>query len=155
MEQEINKLNKKYQYIKDNKDRFYDPTKTYKLRESLCNKTELMFYNIIRLKLHINYVIFPQINLQSIIDTNTYFRNNELYRNIDFCIFKKDTLKPVLAIELNGNAHNDLVIKKRDLSIRQILKCVDLPLLTIKNNNVTFENFDNIYNDIEKIILKN
>ena len=78
------------------------------------------------------YIIIPQINLQSIINTNGLNRNDELFRNIDFGIFVKKTFYPILMIELNGEQHNtNGYYKERDISVSNILKQVRIPLLNI------------------------
>ncbi|MBO5884368.1 MAG: DUF2726 domain-containing protein [Clostridia bacterium] len=118
--------------IKGNEYKFYDETKEYYLKEHELNEFEFRYFNIIRKNLNSKYIIIPQVNLQTIIETNSNKRNDELFRNVDFIIFKAKEYKPTLVIELNGQQHytNPYWIE-RDKSIHQILNRVKLPILTI------------------------
>ena len=117
---------------KGNEYKFYDESKEYFLKEQELNEFEFRYFNIIRKKISSKYIIIPQVNLQTIIETNTNKRNDELFRNVDFIIFKAKEYKPSLVIELNGQQHytNPYWIE-RDKSITAILNKVKLPLLTI------------------------
>lgn len=147
----------KWQFDKDKiitklfKNSYYNPSKNYSLKENLLTKYEKILYEILLRKLEPKYIAFPQINLQTIIQTDTFHRNDELYRNLDFCIFEKETLKPILAIELNDVSHETKEFKKkRDDSVKNILQKARLPLLTIKNDDLYKMTTVEIYNMIEK-----
>ncbi len=115
-----------------NEYKFYDKTKVYTLKKDLLNEYEMRFLNIMKKTLKSKFLIIPQVNLQTIIQTNTYTRNDELFRNIDFIIFIAKQFIPILAIELNGRQHyTNEYWKERDNSVKQILRDVNLPLLTI------------------------
>ena len=117
---------------KGNEYKFYDETKSYKLKNNLLNKHEMEFFNIVRSFLNSKYVIIPQVNLQTIVETNTNTRNDELFRNIDFIVYHTEQYIPFLAIELNGRQHyTNEYWKERDKSVRAILNDIELPLLTI------------------------
>ena len=125
-------------------NKFFDPKKNYSTRE-LCTKNEKILFDLITFKLNNKYIILPQVNLQTIIQTDSMKRNDELYRNIDFCIFEKTTLKPVLAIELNGDDHYKYYKIKRDESVKKILFKAGLPLLTLKNDELYQKTVDEIF----------
>lgn len=115
-----------------NEYKFYDPDKKYTLKQKLLNKYEMFFFNVVRKKLNHRYVIIPQVNLQSIVETDTITRNDELFRNIDFMIYHTDKFVPFLAIEINGKQHyTNEYWKERDRSVKNILSDIGLPLLTI------------------------
>ena len=117
---------------KGNEYKFYDENKKYFLKENLLNEYEMKFFNIVRETLKSKYVIVPQVNLQTIIETDSNKRNDELFRNVDFIIYYEKEYKPLLAIELNGKQHKtNEYWKERDKSVQQILNSVGLPLLTI------------------------
>ncbi|MBP3581593.1 MAG: DUF2726 domain-containing protein [Clostridia bacterium] len=117
---------------KGNEYKFYDETKNYSLKQDLLNEYEMEFFNIVRSFLNPKYVIIPQVNLQTIVSTDTNTRNDELFRNIDFIIFHTENYVPFLAIELNGQQHyTNEYWKERDKSVKSILKDIELPLLTI------------------------
>ena len=118
--------------LKDLEYRFYDKNKKYMLKTHYLNEFEMKYYTIIRKRLNYKYVIVPQVNLQTIIDTDSNKRNDELFRNVDFVIYYAKTFIPFLVIELNGKQHyNNEYTIERDKSIKNILNDVKLPLLTI------------------------
>jgi len=117
---------------KGNEYKFYDETKTYTLKTTFLNKYELDFYNIVRHSLKSKFTIIPQVNLQTIVSTDTNTRNDELFRQLDFVIYYAEIFVPFLAIELNGQQHyTNEYWKERDKSVKSILDKIGLPLLTI------------------------
>ena len=138
---------------KGNEYKFYDETKNYTLKKELLNSYEMRFFNIVRNTLKSKYVIIPQVNLQTIIDTNTNTRNDELYRNIDFMVFYANKYIPFLAIELNGQQHySNPYWVERDKSVKQILEKVQLPLLTIDIKTLKTKADNDIYQLMKKVI---
>lgn len=117
---------------KGNEYKFYDENKQYILKNEIMNEFEMRFYNIVKKSISKKYSIIPQVNLQTIIATNTNKRNDELYRNVDFALFYSKKFIPFLIIELNGQQHytNEYYVE-RDKSVKKILEKVQLPLLTI------------------------
>lgn len=140
--------------IKGNEYKFYDKTKRYSVKDNVLNNTEKRFYEYVKKNLKKKYTITPQVNLQTIIDTDTNTRNDELYRNIDFCIFRTKGYVPLLAIELNGRQHySDTFWIERDKSIQKILESANLKLITIKNEELRIDKrlIRKIYNKIKHI----
>lgn len=139
--------------VKGNEYKFYDKTKKYTLKQDLLNEFEMRFFNIVRSTLKSKYVIVPQVNLQTIIETNTNTRNDELYRNLDFVVFYAKKYKPFLAIELNGQQHySNEYWKERDKSVQAILNDCKLPLLTIDIKVLKKKQNKEIYNLMKKVI---
>lgn len=138
---------------KNNKYKFYDENKKYYLKENILNDHEMRFFDIIRSTIKSKYLIQPQINLQSIIETDSNKRNDELFRNIDFALFYAEEYKPFLMIELNGKQHyNNEYWKERDKSIKAILNDVKIPLLTIDIQDLKEMEDNQIYNLMKKVI---
>ena len=136
--------NDKKQWVKRERTKeelnFYDPEKKYYIKIPVLNRKEEEFFEYTRKYLDKNFIITPQVNLQTIIETDTRTRNNELFRSLDFVIFNKEYYIPMLAIELNGKHHYTKEYwKKRDNSIKEILKSCELELIEIN-----MEEFDKI-----------
>ena len=118
-------------------DRFYNPNKIYIRKNPVLSIYEKKFFHIMRKKLYPNFIITPQVNLQSIIETNTNTRNNELFRNVDFGIFDTEMYNPILLIEINGKQHNNKEYWiKRDNSVKEILEKANIMLYTINNEDL-------------------
>ncbi len=103
----------------------------YKLKNSLMTKTEKDFYLAIYQALPDNYILQPQVNLATIIKKidNKPFQN-ELFRNIDFCIFDFD-FKPIALIEINDKTHSTQRSRQaRDYKVKEICLKANIPLIT-------------------------
>lgn len=98
----------------------YKRTKYYS-KKFIMTKTEEKFYNMFIDIVGNDYLVWPQINLATIIKKNGDFKyQNELYRNIDFGIFSKDKHELLLLIEINDETHNNSHRRKRDITVDQI-----------------------------------
>ena len=139
---------------KGNEYKFYDKNKHYYLKENLMNEWEMRFFDIVRNNLKRKYTIVPQVNMQSLIDTDTNTRNDELYRNLDFVFYYDKEFTPFLVVELNGQQHyTNEYWKERDKSVKTILNEVQLPLLTIDIKDIKNLTDEEIWNIINKVIL--
>lgn len=115
---------------------------TYKKKKYFMTKNEYELFNKLKLATQERQLIVqPQVNLATVIEkVGEYKYQNELYRNLDFCIFNKSYC-PILAIELNDETHKQADRAKRDYKVREILKTAGLPLLTLytdKTNEVDY-----------------
>ena len=101
--------------------------------KQLMSKYEKNFYEILSKNFAQDYIIMPQVNLASIIEKIKDFPTqyqNELYRNIDFGIFDKNSMKPLLLIEINDKTHNQPDRIKRDLKVKEICNQANIKLIT-------------------------
>ncbi len=120
--------------------RMFDENKEY-VAKALINYRENKVYKAVKNHLDDLYEVFPQVNLQSFIDTpNNKKRNDELFRNLDLVVFSKHSFRPIVAIEINDERHyyNNYTIR-RDESVANILERVHVPLSTINNDEVDEE----------------
>jgi hypothetical protein len=102
----------------------------YELKESLITETEKSYFTAIKNLLPAGYFLQPQVNLASIICRTDNFKfQNELYRNIDACVFDK-AYKPVILIEINDDTHKTSDRKERDQKVKSICEEAGIPLIT-------------------------
>lgn len=102
----------------------------YTAKESLMTATEIKYYEILTSILGNDYLLFPQINLASIVDKQSDNNSKtDLFRNIDFGVFDYN-FKPILLIEINDNTHFRKDRIERDKKVATILKKAKLPLVT-------------------------
>lgn len=102
----------------------------YEVKESLLSATEIEYYRVLDSLLGGNYLIYPQINLATVIDKKRPkgFRT-ELFRNADFGVFDFN-FRPLLLIEINDNSHLRKDRAERDESVNEICKNAKLPIVT-------------------------
>lgn len=106
--------------------------KTYSSK-SLLTDYEKYFYNIFKNNFSDIYLIIPQTNLATFIIKQKDFSKqyqNELYRNIDFGFFDKETLTPLLLIEINDNTHSTKDRIYRDKRVKEICTEAEINLIT-------------------------
>ena len=97
----------------------------------MISNYEKYFYDILEQNFGYEYKVQTQVNLASIITKiDNYKYQNELYRNIDFGIFDKNTLKPLLLIEINDSTHKNSKRYKRDMKVREIISEAKIKLIT-------------------------
>ena len=111
----------------------------YTKRASLLTPAELQFYRyILRRSIEPRHMIFAMVRLSDLVDLTTepvgatYSRGEAWAMHLDFVICDRNTLEPLLAIELDDSSH-----QRRDHEIRDAIKnrvCADahLPLLRVK-----------------------
>ncbi len=100
----------------------------------LLTPTEVKFYEAIKQATPPSYIVYPQINLASIINrTDEHTYQNELYRNIDFAIFNENYF-PIVLLEINDKSHNEPARRARDIKVKEILLQANLPLVTLWTN---------------------
>ncbi len=102
----------------------------YNPKPSLLTETEKGFYKAIKEVLPENYLLFPQINLATVISKNddSHFQN-ELFRNIDFLITNSE-FKPLVFVEINDSSHNSNQRKERDQKVSNICEEAGIPIIT-------------------------
>ena len=103
---------------------------SYYKKQSLLTATEVRYFQILNSLLGENYLVYPQINLASVLDKEGggNFRT-ELFRNIDFGVFDF-TFRPILLIEINDNSHLRPDRAERDAKVLEICKSAKIPLVT-------------------------
>ena len=105
----------------------------YKIKSSQISDCEKYFYDIFKNEFCNKYEIRPQVPLSSIIEKEKKFDKeyqNELNRIIDFGFFDKDTLKPLLLIEINDKTHFQKNRKARDIKVKSICNNAGIKLIT-------------------------
>jgi Protein of unknown function (DUF2726) len=109
----------------------------YRVRDNFLSEAEHSFYLVLRHTLDSEFTICPKVRLLDIfyITGNTYNhapRNKIDRKHIDFLICKAQTMKPLLAIELDDSSHKRPDRVERDIFVNQIFEDARLPLLRIK-----------------------
>lgn len=119
----------------------------FKLRPSLMNSNERVFFEQLKLAVNNVYDIYPQVHLGAIFQPITFGRNwaelNKLNKKIDFVLFDKNTQSPKLAIELDGDSHSKFKSFSRDEFVGAIFAKFNIPLVRFNNGNYSAEEIKN------------
>ena len=120
----------------------------YTSKNYIMTKTELDFFrNLKKITDELELVIFPQVNLERIIQTknnNNTDRNRIKSRSIDYTIVNNKNCRIIACIELDDYTHNREKIKKNDEFKNMLFKQVNIPLYRIKvSNNYNLEEIKN------------
>ncbi len=94
---------------------------------------EVYFQEFMASHLSKDLMIFPQIPLSNIIMPvgNKTQYNAVSDRCVDFCIFLKEGMMPVLVIDLVYNGYSERLIPPMDKTVIEALKLVRIPILTV------------------------
>lgn len=103
----------------------------YRKKDALLTKCEIEYHNALKNVLGEEYLLYPQINLASVITKTGEGGRTELFRNADFGVFSKD-FEPLVLIEVNDASHERKDRIERDKKVNKICKKAGLPLVTFK-----------------------
>jgi hypothetical protein len=111
----------------------------YVLKRYLMSRAERSFFGVLeQVTDSSKYYIFPQVSLSNLVTaekgTGSYqaFHNKVDRKSIDFVLFEKSTISPVLAIELDDSSHDREDRQERDAFVDRVLAKAGLPLLHVR-----------------------
>lgn len=100
---------------------------------------EKAFFKVLKLATGNKYLISCQVSLMSLLRINKKGKERQIYFNkisrksVDFVLLDKETLNPVLAIELDDSTHLWINRQERDQFVNELFISTRIPLLRIKN----------------------
>ncbi len=114
----------------------------YLPKRFIMNKNEYRLFKLLSDALaNTNYYIVPQVHLDELVrpfntaDRVYSFRHIN-QKSVDFVICDKKGMVPLLAIELDGNSHNNLSTQDRDAEVTRILKEIGLKFIRFNNTDL-------------------
>lgn len=130
--------------------------------KGIDNPYEEKAYNLIKQyieKSKNKYKFTYKLPLAEFVTDKKYLQENPELRkfilrnsHLDFAIYTTNINKPVLAIEVDGEKHNEEKQKKRDIKKEEILNYMEIPLLRIPSKNTwSIEDFEK---EVEEHLLK-
>ena len=127
----------------------------FKKKNFLLNIPERKFFEDLQQIIPAEYIVFPQIVLSNIVKVSSSRKEFWTYQNkinrktIDFVIFEKQYLKPVIGIEYDGKTHNRKDRQERDEFVNRILESAGIKSLHVKHQkNINFEEVKNKINEL-------
>lgn len=128
---------------------YYCASKHYTKKKLLQTNEEKELYILLNKWFKKDYLIVPQVVIQALVDTDNNTRNIELFKILDFVLFKNNL--PIIAIEIGGSQHEkDLHTRTRDYSASKILERANIKFIRFKNSDLEDTNY--IKKEIKKII---
>jgi hypothetical protein len=122
----------------DNRKKPIELDNIYNKKEFLLTIPERQFFENLQKLLPANYICFPQMVVANVLSVKIKAKDYRKYRSkidkktIDFVIFEKEYLKPVLAIEYDDKSHERSSRRKRDSFINKALEQANLDIVHIK-----------------------
>ena len=111
----------------------------YVLKRYLMSKAERSFFGMLeQVADSSRYYIFPQVSLNNLVTvekgTGSYqaFHNKVDRKSVDFVLFDRSTISPVLALELDDASHDREDRQERDAFVDGVLAKAGLPLLHVR-----------------------
>lgn len=145
---------KKFQMVSEKKEQRLP----YKRKDFLLTTPERNFFEGLQQIIPNNYVVFPQIVLSAIVNTTATGKEFHGYRSkinkktVDFVIFEKQYLKPIIVIEYDDKTHYRKNRQIRDSFVDRVLKASEIDIIHIKyQQNINFEEMKNKINDILRV----
>ncbi len=117
----------KYHKIHDELLDLADARGFFTKKPSIMRADERQLFDVLIKLYGDKYYIYPQARLATILDVKNDVKDHDnLYRHIDhlsldFVLFDKQAMSPVLAIELNGKSHLQFNRRNRDQKIENVL----------------------------------
>ncbi len=124
-------------FKKKNKNNPRTITKKKYIKKDIMTFNEKKFYSLLKEILGDDYIVWPQINLNSVIQKfeNDKYRNELCSRNVDFGIFSKNDYKLLLLVELNDETHNTSNKRKnRDRNVYDLCKSAGIEIISFWEN---------------------
>jgi hypothetical protein len=111
----------------------------YVLKRYLMSKAERSFFGVLeQVTDSSKYYIFPQVSLNNLVTvekgTGSFqaFHNKVDRKSVDFVLFDRSAVSPVLAIELDDSSHDREDRQERDAFVDRVLAKAGLPLLHVR-----------------------
>ncbi len=111
----------------------------YVLKRYLMSRAERSFFGVLeQVTDSSKYYIFPQVSLSNLVTvekgTGSYqtYHNKVDRKSVDFVLFDRSTISPVLAIELDDSSHDREDRQERDAFVDGVLAKAGLPLLHVR-----------------------
>ena len=116
------------------------------INEQYLDIREVIFYEYLQRSVPSNCVCFPRVGVDNIVKPkgSKNFYKSILSKYVDFVVFNKSTMTPILYVDLYDDSIDEQIIKEQDKNIENALIAVKLPKLSVKIDK------NNIY-DIDKL----
>jgi len=109
----------------------------YRLRDDFLSRAELSFYKVLLQITGDSYTVCPKVSLSDIFfvkgPEKTGYFNKISRKHVDFLLCEKETMKPVMGIELDDSSHQRKKRQERDVTVNHIFEAAGFPLARVRN----------------------
>lgn len=111
----------------------------YMEKSYLLTRAEHEFFSILERAVSDQYYIFPQLALDKIVmlegkgSLKGGYRNKIDQKSVDFVLFDKQNISPVLVIELDDYTHQRPERQERDGFVDRVLNHCNIPILHVRS----------------------
>ena len=118
------------------KEEEYKPL-PYRLRDDFLSPTEISFYHVLKSAVGEQGVVCPKVRLADLFfvsnpQKNYSYFNKIVSKHIDFVLCEPNTMRPLLAFELNDASHDQSDRKRRDNFVKHVFQDAHVPLLFVR-----------------------
>jgi hypothetical protein len=111
-----------------------EETLPYRLRDDFLSPAEFSFYKVLASLVGSRLAILSKVRLADIFfvahpNENISYLNRISQRHVDFLLCIPNTMKPVVAIELDDASHDQYARQQRDAFVDRVFLAAGLPLL--------------------------
>jgi hypothetical protein len=113
----------------------------YRVRDDFLSASENSFYRVLLIVCGEQCRVFPKVNLADILfvkkgsDNPQGFRNRINTRHVDYLLCNPQTLRPILAVELDDASHMRSDRRERDEFVDRAFQAAGLPILHVPAKN--------------------
>lgn len=105
----------------------------FQKRDRVMNISEQKLFEELQRVFGMEYIVLSKVRIEDFVETRNGdgkygARGRIKSRHIDFLICNKTTTAPLLAIELDGGAHNKASVKERDSFVDELYHSISLPI---------------------------
>lgn len=126
-------------------------------KPSIMRADERKLFDVLTKLYNDSYYVFPQVKLTSLLDVKEKVKDHDNvywtleYKSVDFALFDRANLSPVLAIELNGKSHFQFNRINRDKKVESVLTKAGIKFLSIQVAETYDEN--SLREEITKLLI--
>lgn len=109
----------------------------YRRKDHLLTPAERSFYEVLCRAVGEDMQVFAQVRLADLVyvpegtDKRLGYVNRVTSKHVDFVLCRRQTIAPVLAVELDNSTHNLPHRQRRDVFVNAVFEAAGLPLLRV------------------------
>jgi hypothetical protein len=132
----IGKQDNGFTFREDESEKLEPEILPYHLRDDFLSNAETSFFQVLKTMTGNHLIICPQVSLSAVFfvsrgESFQAYQNKIDRKRVDFLLCDSNTLKPLLAIELDDSSHARPDRQERDSFVEDVFEAARLPLVHI------------------------